>query len=228
MAHFELSKTLKGRSVPAIKISNPDDTEKQALFFACRHHAQESMASYALEGIIESVIEETAFADEIRKRFEIYAIPMVDVDGVIEGIQGKCQEPHDPNRDYGNSEYFFPQVAALNALTEEKKPVFILDLHCPWIRNGMNEFAFLVGNKNENQKVPLARFAEILEQEAPPQAPIYEKDNLPYGVDWNSDKSFTQGSGYAKHFSNYSFAFFSHTVEVPFAAFRENSNARND
>ena len=121
-------------------------TGRGKVLFTARHHACESMANYVLEGLFATWLGHTPEAGFLRNHIDFHAIPFMDKDGVENGDQGKNRSPHDHNRDYTCS----PRYAAVRALTEAvdawRGPLLLhLDLHCPWIRDGLNEEIFAVG-----------------------------------------------------------------------------------
>ena len=90
-----LSKSRKGRTVEKILIGNPDGTCEFRILITARHHCCEMMASYTLEGIIESVLEDSTISEWFMKNVQLAVIPFVDKDGVEDGDQGKNRKPHD-------------------------------------------------------------------------------------------------------------------------------------
>ncbi|MFB6135677.1 MAG: hypothetical protein ABEJ04_02860 [Halobacteriaceae archaeon] len=141
-----LARTDAGRSVPALALGDPDADRHVA--FACRHHACESTASYVLEGLLSRVADGEALADR-----RVHAFPMVDVDGVERGDQGKARGPHDHNRDYatGNGvvadlDPIYPSTRAVTGAVESLPGDLdaVLDLHCPYKWGGHDDRAFLI------------------------------------------------------------------------------------
>ncbi len=136
--HFiikELCKTRKGRTVDQLQVGKLNSEPKYRILLTARHHACESIASYVLEGILEAALANTSEGQWLRENVEILAIPMMDVDGVEDGDQGKSREPHDHNRDY-EGESIYPAVANLRHLVpgwSRGKLRIALDLHCPYI-----------------------------------------------------------------------------------------------
>ena len=94
-----LCKTAKGRSAEVLHAGRLDGPSDYRLAFTCRHHACESVASFVLEGLMESILAQSETGRWFR-RVAVAAIPFVDKDGVEAGDQGKNRKPHDHNRDY--------------------------------------------------------------------------------------------------------------------------------
>jgi hypothetical protein len=136
--HFiikELCKTRKGRTVDQLEVGKIDGEPKFRIVLTARHHACESIASYVLEGILEAALANTSEGKWYQENVEILAIPMMDIDGVEDGDQGKSREPHDHNMDYGG-ESIYPSVANLRLRVpgwSQGKLRIALDLHCPYI-----------------------------------------------------------------------------------------------
>ena len=219
----ELCRSRAGRSVPLLRLREGEPA--QAVLFSCRHHAQESMASFALEGLLRALASDEPWAAAFRGAFEVLAVPFVDRDGVEDGTQGKFRIPHDHNRDYGAAGgHLYPECAALERLLDERRPAAVLDLHCPYIRGGeTNEHAYLVGIQAERLRPAQAAFGALLEKHCPPEAPYFAADTLPFGALWNQPTDFSGGSGMG--FSRWAAAKpwprLASGLEIPFANFRE-------
>ncbi len=218
----ELCRSRKGRSVPVVRIREGDPS--MAILLTCRHHAQESMASYALEGAIRSFASDEPWARQFRRRAEVVAVPFVDRDGVEDGDQGKNRAPHDPNRDYGapGGAHVYPECAAVDQLIDTLRPAVVLDLHCPWLRGGStNEHSYLVGINDDRTHPAMERFAALLERHCPSEAPYFAADTLPFGVAWNTGANYTLGMPLGRWASRHPFVRCGRTLEIPFANFRE-------
>ena len=218
----DLCHSRKRRPVPMMLLYEGSPSE--ALLLTCRHHAQESMASYALEGILRALASDEPWAREFRRRVLVAAVPFVDRDGVEDGDQGKNRAPHDPNRDYGAPEgaHVYPECAGVDLLINELHPAVVLDLHSPWLRGGpTNEYPYLVGINDERTHPAMERFAQMLERHCPPEAPYFAADTLPFGAYWNTGANYTQGMPLGRWASQHPFVQFGRTLEIPFANFRE-------
>ncbi len=78
----ELCKSRKDRSVELLTIGNG----ARKVFLSTRHHCQESMATYALEGIMREVIEHQKEYDD----FCFIIVPFVDKDALRTATRAKC------------------------------------------------------------------------------------------------------------------------------------------
>jgi len=99
----ELCKSRKGRSVPSFLFGNGS----KSIILTARHHACESTGSYILEGVLRE------FKENPIDNTKVLCVPFVDLDGVIDGDQGKARKPHDHNRDYKPNESLYPETAAI-------------------------------------------------------------------------------------------------------------------
>ncbi|MBQ9726234.1 MAG: hypothetical protein IJV65_01860 [Kiritimatiellae bacterium] len=218
----ELCRSRKGRTVPLLRIR--EGTPEAAILLACRHHAQESMASFALEGALRALASDDSRARAMRRRAEIVAVPFVDLDGAEDGDQGKNRVPHDHNRDYGapGGAHLYPECAAVDGLLDALRPLVALDLHCPWLRGGpTNEHPYLVGVDCARTRPAVRRLASLLERRCPPVAPYRAADTLPFGALWNTAANYADGVSFAAHASAKPFVLLANTLEIPFANFRE-------
>ena len=122
ITRLERCRSRKGRSVELLRIGNGP----QKVFLSSRHHCQESMATYALEGILSEV----AAHPQKYSEFTFWAVPFVDKDGVEDGDQGKNRMPHDHARDYGPNA-IYPEVRAIMELIHREKPVLVFTKSAP-------------------------------------------------------------------------------------------------
>jgi zinc carboxypeptidase len=182
------AKSRKGRSVPRIRFGCLEGGSEHRVLLACRHHACEMMASWVLEGVIESVLADSDRGRWLREHVEFLCVPMMDYDGVEDGDQGKNRAPHDHNRDYLD-EPVYPEVAALRELVPKwsgGRLRLAIDLHCPYIRSGNNQEIFFVGGPDEEMAERLAVFSKLLESVQTGPLRYDSKHNIPWGESWNN------------------------------------------
>lgn len=206
-----LCKSRKGREVELLKIGEPGRKSTNKLILGCRHHCCEMMASYVLEGVLLEALENV----EIRRAFEIFAVPFADKDGVVDGDQGKGRAPHDHARDYGDSP-IYPETAAIMKLMKEERIDFSMDLHCPWIYGNDNENIYFVGPSAKNMETKTLTFAEFLRKEAKGTVP-YGGDVLLFGTSWNTGANYTQGFPMRDWAIMQPFTRFGVSMEIPYA-----------
>ncbi len=190
-----LCTTEKGRPAERLRVGRLDGRAAHRVFITARHHCCEMMASYALEGILETVLTDSGPGAWLRDQVEFMVIPFVDKDGVEQGDQGKNRAPRDHNRDYlGDSLY-----TTTRAIREQvpawagDRLRFALDMHCPWIRDGRNESLYFVGGVNDANWQRAREFCRTLARvQAGPL--VYDPDdNLPFGQEWNTAANQTGG-----------------------------------
>ena len=191
----ELCRSRQGRSVELLRAGCLDPRKvRGTVLITSRHHACETMATYALEGLLESVLADDATGRQWREQWQVLAVPFMDKDGVENGDQGKSRAPHDHNRDY-NAKPLYPEVAAIMKLgvAPSNQVVAVLDLHCPTIRGEWNDRVYLVGAPEKNFWHQQQAFAAALARVQTGPIRFREKDCLAFGKAWNNNGSFSQG-----------------------------------
>lgn len=184
-----------------------------SILLTSRHHCCEMTATHVLEGILRAAAKDP----ELLSRAAFYAVPFVDKDGVEAGDQGKNRKPHDHARDYGQAAPLYAETQAITKFLHDVKPVFVLDLHCPWIKGDYNEFMYFVGAKEKRMEPSMDQWGKKLEAELPPEIPYHAADNLRYGTAWNTGTNFAQGTTLKAYAAALDFVRASHTVEIPYA-----------
>jgi len=184
-----------------------------------RHHSCETMGSYTLEGLVEYILSDDAEAVQLRERTEFLIVPFMDKDGVEAGDQGKNRHPRDHNRDY-DAHGLYSETAALRALLPSWSHGLLtmaLDLHCPWIADGLNEKLYLVGSQLPHIWEQQQRFGEILERVQRGPLRYQASDNLPFGHGWNIASNFNQGCSFCDWITEMPELRLAASIEVPYA-----------
>ncbi len=172
---FELCKSRKGRSVPAVTLGNGNIS----IILTARHHACESTGSYVLEGVLRE------FAQNPAEDIKIFCVPFVDYDGVVDGDQGKARIPHDHNRDYKKEGSIYPEVAAIREYADKNGCNFGFDFHSPWHTGNENDTVFIVRNSVKKLDKTV-RFSNLFEKEITPDSMKYFSSNdYPPETNWN-------------------------------------------
>ena len=173
-----LCMTKKGRSVPFLSFGEGENT----VMLTARHHACESTGSYVLEGVLEELLSCPL------PNTRVFCVPFVDLDGVLDGDQGKNRIPHDHNRDYTNDP-IYPEVAAIKRYAEDHGCHFAFDFHSPWHRGGENDQIFMVQN-SVDRAAEYDRFGALLEKECNEASMTYRRENdHPPCTGWNQPSS---------------------------------------
>ncbi len=215
-----LCKSAKGRDVELVRAGRLDGDPRFRILITARHHACEAMASYVLEGLLDTVLADDEDGHWFLRNAEVMAIPFMDKDGVEDGGQGKNRRPHDHNRDYiGPSIY--PEVAALRTLARnwsDERLRAAFDLHCPYIRGKHNEDIYIVGSQNEVMWEQQQAFGALLEKvNATGALPYRCSDNLRYGEGWNKSDNFAAGRSFSRWTEGIEGLRLSASFEIPYA-----------
>ena len=215
----QLCKTRKGRTVERLHVGRLDGDPRFRVLLTARHHACEMIASYTMEGFLETVLADNDDGYWFRRNVEVLAIPFVDKDGVEDGDQGKNRKPRDHNRDYvGPSIY--PSVAALRTFVpnwSNGKLRAAFDLHCPYISGPYNEVIYMVGKADETMWRQQTRFGRIVEDVQRGPLVYRTSDNLPFGKGWNTGRSYTQGKACSSWSAGLEGVRLAATFEIPYA-----------
>ncbi len=168
----------KGRNVPYIEFGKGEEV----ILLTARHHACESTGSYVLEGVLEG------FKNSLADKYRVICVPFVDLDGVIDGDQGKGRAPFDHNRDYGEDS-LYNSTREIKRLSEKYNIKYAFDFHSPWHFLGENDTLFIPITRYEMIK-RVTRFANILENEIVTDALPFFAGNLHYpDTGWNKSNT---------------------------------------
>lgn len=210
-----------GRQNRRLRLGRLDGPPDRRVVLTCRHHCCEMMASWALEGLMDAVLAEDDVGRWLRGHVEFLVVPLMDLDGVEDGDQGKNRRPHDHNRDY-LGESLYPSVAAIREFVpgwSDGKLRIALDMHCPYIRGGgdgpsSNERIFFVGGPSQQQWQNVQEFSGILQKTQTGPLVYHPRNNLPHGQKWNNMAEPRSFGRWAATLPGVSIAT---TVEIPYA-----------
>lgn len=125
-----LCKTEKGRSVELIRFGSEKNPGKIGIVICARHHANEIVSDFVIEGIIKEAFSGSDAGNFILTNADFFIVPFVDKDGVEAGEQGKSLIPHDHNRDYIKRRYSTIRAIEDQTLIWGKdKKIFLFDFH---------------------------------------------------------------------------------------------------
>jgi hypothetical protein len=210
----------KGREVELLRLGRIDGGCDIRALLTCRHHCCEMMASWALEGIMETILADSNDGEWFRDNVEFLVVPFIDKDGVEDGDQGKNRLPRDHNRDYeGRSIY--PETGALRELVptcSAGRLRFAMDMHCPYIRGEGHEEIYFVGTANEDNWLRVGRFSGIIEDAQVGPLVFEAKNNLPFGQGWNKAEGFSQGESFNEWSGQLPGVRFASSIEIPYAS----------
>lgn len=133
---FELCRTSAGRSVPAFRVGKKaTSTPKPHIWLQARAHAFESGSSWVLHEFTLWLLSSDPTAKSLRAKVDFTIIPIVDIDGVVEGRTGKNHPPHDHNRDWEAAPPVWVEIAEIKAglkkLTDNNSLAIFIDFHGP-------------------------------------------------------------------------------------------------
>lgn len=131
---------------PMLRLANrfgsPDTRQTPGVYIIARQHSGETPGSWVLDGLLRRMAE-AADAGPI-----VWAVPLVDIDGVEAGRYGKDHPPHDHNRAWGRPPMRHEAMviqADARRWAERCHPVLMLDLHAPGICETDGVYAYLNG-----------------------------------------------------------------------------------
>jgi len=220
LSRHALCKTSKERNVEYIVLGKPDTEPQHRLVITCRHHCCEMMVNYALEGIIQWMLEsDDNNAGWLRDNVQMLIIPFVDKDGVEDGDQGKDRKPRDHGRDYDEN-----GIYASTRAIQDLLPVWgngllrvCMDLHCPWISGRHNEEIYLVGSVNDRIAKEEKRFSKIMESTTIDSLPFRAEDYLAYGTEWNTGTNYANGKSFTRWAADLPGVMMASAIEIPYA-----------
>jgi hypothetical protein len=130
-----LCHTVGGRSCPLLTIdSNPDDKSKKCIFLTGRIHPGETPSSLVLNGLINFLLSDSPLSQYLAEHFVIMIVPMMCIDGVIEGHYRCSLGGFDLNRVWDDPGIFqHPEVwhtkSLLREMVRERGVAAYLDFH---------------------------------------------------------------------------------------------------
>lgn len=206
-----LTRSRKGRAVEVWQIgrSSPEVTP---VLVSARHHACEAMASYVLEGFLSEAVSDSRSGRAFRRKYVLYAVPIVDVDGVAEGDQGKWRSPHDHNRDYGQERMLYPPVISMVELARAKNIELALDFHCPTLRMDIHQGFYVAGISLPHIKNNMDELISWMDEERPRAVTGSERDLLSKP----GPKPPKGGMPFSNYFAYQTGVKFSATLESPY------------
>ena len=208
----------EGRRIEKVIIPSSSGDSKHKILITARHHACEMMANYVLEGIIETILNDSN-CKHLRDDAEFMIIPFMDKDGVENGDQGKNRIPRDHNRDYIDESIHHSTEALRNIVPtwSNHKLKIALDLHCPWIHTTINETIYIVGNSDPEMEKQQIIFSKMLEKYATGDLKLFHKDFIQFGTSWNTASNYSKGRSFAGWAATLDSIKLTGTIEFPYA-----------
>jgi hypothetical protein len=125
-----LCQSFGGRNCPLLDITRGDADRKEVIFLTARCHPGESNGSLLLHGFIDLLLGDSEIARYLLDQFVFRVVPMICIDGVIEGNYRVCLCGSDLNRmwmDPDRSRH--PIVWAAKELMRARPPRVYVDFH---------------------------------------------------------------------------------------------------
>jgi len=129
--------SVQNRPIELITIidSSFPDSLKRTVFLMSRQHPMESPPTFLLTGLIDAVLDSSPFAFKFRRDLNLFIVPIINVDGVVEGLSRHNVNGYNLNRVWRfniNSEE--PELQAVHQwiddyITGGGKIDFFLDMH---------------------------------------------------------------------------------------------------
>lgn len=183
----------KGRQVPYMRIGKKGN--HGTFMLTARHHACESTGNFLMEGIIDHLLHwDNPLIYPVLQRYEIIVVPFVDLDGVVDGDQGKGRAPHDHNRDYQEGRY--ATVRKIKELAKRTDDLIAIDCHSPYKWGGMSDVPYCVRPTKKEVALRTAELGRELRLNCMFQKPedclIYEQ-LLDKHIQMDWDGNFVEG-----------------------------------
>jgi len=157
-----LCQSLGGKDVPMITITNSEiKTEKDYILVSSRIHPGESNSSFLLRGFVEHLEKQCKNNPTIMQNFVFVIIPMLNVDGVIEGFYRVSLSGNDLNRMWGSPDLILhPEIyhskRLFQSIVKEKNVNFYIDFHGHSRQHGTFAYGCPnsdIPNLNDSEKV---------------------------------------------------------------------------
>ncbi|XP_072161531.1 cytosolic carboxypeptidase 1 isoform X2 [Bemisia tabaci] len=136
-----LCSSLKNNQIPLITVSaldTPDNLliNREVIFLTSRVHPGESNASWVIDGLLEFLVSDSLPAVKLREKYILKIIPMLNVDGVINGCHRCGLTDEDLNRRWINPDpvthsviYHAKGLLEFSAHVLKKVPFVYCDFH---------------------------------------------------------------------------------------------------
>ncbi|KAJ3068186.1 Cytosolic carboxypeptidase 2 [Podochytrium sp. JEL0797] len=166
--HSILAKSVAGNNIDLLTITKPvtapqDLVARKGIILSARVHPGETNASWMMRGLILYLTGPSPHAEDLRARFVIKIVPMMNPDGVIVGNYRCNLTGFDLNRQWGvamgngGAKRAVPEVTAMYELVERsvgmREVVMFCDFHGHNRKNGI----FMYGCENEPVVLPVGK-----------------------------------------------------------------------
>ncbi|XP_011632077.1 cytosolic carboxypeptidase 1-like isoform X2 [Pogonomyrmex barbatus] len=136
-----LCETLNGNENPVLTITSPDSETnpihtRKMIFLTSRVHPGESNASWVMHGTMEALLSDSQYASSLRDDYVFKIIPMLNIEGVVNGCNRYGLTNEDLNRRWSNpNRVYHPVIYHTKGLMEycvrvlQRSPYVFVDYH---------------------------------------------------------------------------------------------------
>lgn len=154
-----------------------------------RDHPYETAGSYMAEGIVEFLFSDSALSNYIKNKFNIYMLPMTNVDGVYNGLtRHTAEKGADLNRVKTVPD---PAHNTIRKVIDKTKPLAYMNIH-----NYQDKFS-------DGLYVNDERIADIFQKHMPADLEHYKRWDVQTSFDFLRANDFTECPEEHKSWKNY-------------------------
>jgi hypothetical protein len=112
-----IAKTAEGREIRLVTITDPqaEAENKKTVLIMALQHAGEDAGGFLVEGLIDYLLSEDPGAQQAREKFIFHVIPMMNPDGMVNGITRYNTAMEDLNNIWLNDERAQPEVTGVKS-----------------------------------------------------------------------------------------------------------------
>jgi hypothetical protein len=153
---------------PIVRVHNAIGTSGSThpgIYILARQHAGETPGSWVLDGLLRY------WAQVKKGGYVIWAVPFVDVDGIMWGHYGRDGFPYDLDRAWSNPSPRHEAMLIRNDIQRWKsrcKPVLALDLHSPGANDRDGVFAYASDDAKGSTSAEENKWCNVLKGELQP------------------------------------------------------------
>ena len=134
VSNYEIGKSHENRAIQLMEIKENPSTKK-ALMIISRQHPPEVTGFLVMKSFIETITGDSPQAKEFRNKFDVFAVPLMNPDGVDNGHWRHNMGGIDLNRDWEN--FNQPETRSVRDFLNKKSDagyefVFGADFHSTW------------------------------------------------------------------------------------------------
>ncbi len=123
----KIGESPEGRNLWLVRITDASPWPKQSFLIRARVHPYESASSYSMEGMVEWLLSDEAYAAAALREYVFYIIPMANPDGVHNGLGALtaprgadlCFVPYEPDE----------VMRSMKEAIDRVRPAVAIDLH---------------------------------------------------------------------------------------------------